>query len=273
MNFASDNIMGASAPVMQALMRANAGAMPAYGTTRSPRASKHGSRRSSTMRSRSFSSPPAPPPTRSPGRRPCRLGDCASATKRRTSSTTSAAHPNSSCTGQSSRDFRGSAGNSLPPPCGLSRQPAEGVKQMPPKALSISQAMSAAWSTRPPRSPRSPRSAEARPRPPYGRRAFRQRPAALGARRPNDLEAGVRHPLIRRDQERLPHRGSDRRVRQEPRRGLDYRPKRAGHLISKGRFIAAQLEGYFGRDHWLATRVMPMTWRSVSPRAWRSCPA
>jgi threonine aldolase len=31
MNFASDNIVGASAPVMQALMRANAGAMPAYG--------------------------------------------------------------------------------------------------------------------------------------------------------------------------------------------------------------------------------------------------
>jgi threonine aldolase len=31
MNFASDNIVGASAPVMQALMQANAGAMPAYG--------------------------------------------------------------------------------------------------------------------------------------------------------------------------------------------------------------------------------------------------
>lgn len=31
MNFASDNIVGASAPVLEALVRANAGAMPAYG--------------------------------------------------------------------------------------------------------------------------------------------------------------------------------------------------------------------------------------------------
>ena len=31
MNFASDNIVGASAPVLQAIMQANAGAMAAYG--------------------------------------------------------------------------------------------------------------------------------------------------------------------------------------------------------------------------------------------------
>ncbi|WP_210496737.1 threonine aldolase family protein [Microvirga antarctica] len=33
---------------------------------------------------------------------------------------------------------------------------------------------------------------------------------------------------------------------------LDYRTKRAGQVISKGRLIAAQLEGYFAEDHWLA---------------------
>jgi threonine aldolase len=33
---------------------------------------------------------------------------------------------------------------------------------------------------------------------------------------------------------------------------LPYRRKRAGHLLSKGRFLAAQLEGYFDNDHWLA---------------------
>ncbi|MCB5177286.1 threonine aldolase family protein [Microvirga lenta] len=31
---------------------------------------------------------------------------------------------------------------------------------------------------------------------------------------------------------------------------LDYRAKRAGQIISKGRLIAAQLEGYFANDHW-----------------------
>ncbi len=33
---------------------------------------------------------------------------------------------------------------------------------------------------------------------------------------------------------------------------LDYRRKRAGQLLSKGRLIAAQFEGYFAGDHWLA---------------------
>ncbi|MBJ6126484.1 threonine aldolase family protein [Microvirga splendida] len=33
---------------------------------------------------------------------------------------------------------------------------------------------------------------------------------------------------------------------------LDYRSKRAGQIISKGRLIAAQFEGYFAEDHWLA---------------------
>jgi threonine aldolase len=33
---------------------------------------------------------------------------------------------------------------------------------------------------------------------------------------------------------------------------LDYRVKRAGQVISKGRLIAAQLEGYLADDHWYA---------------------
>ncbi|MGO4707384.1 low specificity L-threonine aldolase [Microvirga sp. 2MCAF38] len=32
--------------------------------------------------------------------------------------------------------------------------------------------------------------------------------------------------------------------------GLDYRCKRAGQIISKGRLIAAQFEGYLANDHW-----------------------
>ena len=33
---------------------------------------------------------------------------------------------------------------------------------------------------------------------------------------------------------------------------LAYRRKRSGHLFSKGRLVSAQLEGYFADDHWLA---------------------
>jgi threonine aldolase len=33
---------------------------------------------------------------------------------------------------------------------------------------------------------------------------------------------------------------------------LHYRRKRAGHLLSKGRLLAAQLDGYFDGDHWLS---------------------
>ena len=33
---------------------------------------------------------------------------------------------------------------------------------------------------------------------------------------------------------------------------MDYRAKRAGQIISKGRLIAAQFEGYFADDHWLS---------------------
>jgi threonine aldolase len=33
---------------------------------------------------------------------------------------------------------------------------------------------------------------------------------------------------------------------------LDYRRKRSGHTLSKGRLLAAQLDGYLAGDHWLA---------------------
>jgi threonine aldolase len=33
---------------------------------------------------------------------------------------------------------------------------------------------------------------------------------------------------------------------------LGYRRKRGGHLLSKARFVAAQLEAYLAEDHWLA---------------------
>jgi len=39
----------------------------------------------------------------------------------------------------------------------------------------------------------------------------------------------------------------------EAARGFEYLRKRAGHLFSKSRFIAAQFEGYLGDDNWLKT--------------------
>ncbi|TYC60558.1 low specificity L-threonine aldolase [Rhodobacterales bacterium] len=39
----------------------------------------------------------------------------------------------------------------------------------------------------------------------------------------------------------------------EAARGFQYLRKRAGHLFSKSRFVAAQLEGYFENDNWLKT--------------------
>lgn len=39
----------------------------------------------------------------------------------------------------------------------------------------------------------------------------------------------------------------------EAAKGFEYLRKRAGHLFSKSRFIAAQFEGYFAEDNWLKT--------------------
>ncbi len=39
----------------------------------------------------------------------------------------------------------------------------------------------------------------------------------------------------------------------EQAKGFEYFRKRAGHLFSKSRFVAAQFEGYFENDSWLAT--------------------
>ena len=47
---------------------------------------------------------------------------------------------------------------------------------------------------------------------------------------------------------------------------LDYRAKRAGQIISKGRLIAAQFEGYFADDHWSPMPATPTAWRSFSRR-------
>ncbi len=128
------------------------------------------------------------------------------------------------------------------------------VKQMPPKALSISQVTECGMVYSP--AEIAALAAVCRKHGLFlhmdgARFANALRIPRLHACR-HDLEAWSRHPVIRRDQERLPDGGSDRGVRQGLAEAMDYRAKRAGQVISKGRLIAAQLEGYFGGDHWLA---------------------
>ena len=65
-------------------------------------------------------------------------------------------------------------------------------------------------------------------------------------------KAGGRHPVLRGDQERLPHGRGHRGLRPDARRGhgVPLQARRPDHL--QGTAVAAQLEGYFADDHWLA---------------------
>ena len=129
MNFASDNIVGASAPVHGGLDAAPMrGAMPAYGNDELTARVKAPLRRDLRTRSRCLSGRrPARPPMRSRWRQPFRPGACASATGRPMSSTTNAARRNSSCMGQSSSGLPGVGGKIAPGGRGgLPRQPAQG---------------------------------------------------------------------------------------------------------------------------------------------------
>ena len=127
------------------------------------------------------------------------------------------------------------------------------VKQMPPKALSISQVTEcgmvygldeiAALGAGLPR---------ARPVLPHGRRPLRQRarvarlhPAEMTWKRGVDILSfgATKNGCLMAEAIVV--------FRPDLAEALDYRAKRAGQIISKGRLIAAQFEGYFGNDHWL----------------------
>ncbi len=66
------------------------------------------------------------------------------------------------------------------------------------------------------------------------------------------LEGGRRRRLVRRDEEWLPRlRGRvffDKTLAED----FQYRRKRSGHTVSKGRLLGAQLAGYLADGHWLA---------------------
>jgi threonine aldolase len=255
MNFASDNVMGASPPVLDALVRANAGALPAYG---------------------------ADPLTQSVARRLAEVFErdvtvllVATGTAANALALAAAVPPWGMCLchreahvmedecgapeffthgakllgldGAGAKIAAAALGEHL---AGLSRH----VKQMPPKALSISQANECGlvYSL----AEIADLSAVCRA---HGL-AFHMD----GARFANALVALGSTPA-----EMTWRRGVDLLSFGATKNGclaaeaivvfnpalaetLDYRRKRAGHTLSKGRLLAAQLDGYLAEDHWLA---------------------
>ena len=91
-----------------------------------------------------------------------------------------------------------------------------------------------------------------RPVPAHGRRAAcqRHRTAGLLTRR-RYLARGRRGAVAGRHQERGAGGGGGAGVRSRPGQGLAERRKRAGHLLSKLRFLSAQLVAMLEQGRWL----------------------
>ena len=261
MNFLSDNIVGASAPVLEALVRANGGALPAYGNDEITKrveatfaqiferevAVFPGDHRDGCQRA-----------FRSPLR--FRRGAFASVTANRMSSTMNAARRNSSCMARRWSGCRASPASSPAPAVaryldGLSKT----VSQMPPKALSLSQVTECGTVY-------SLDEIEALSA------VCRARGLALhmdGARFANALvslgttpaemtwKRGRRHPLLRRHEERLPDGRGGGGLRQGAcgRPELPAQAGRADHF--EGQADRRPVRGLFCGDHWLhnATRA------------------
>jgi threonine aldolase len=255
MNFASDNIVGASAPVLQAILEANAGAMPAYGNDE---ISKRVKARFNEIFEREVS-----------------VFFVTTGTAANALALSSAVPPYGLCVchreahiiddecGAPEFFMHGAKLAGLPGAGAKLKAEAVGsylgslpraVKQMPPKALSVSQVSECGLV--------------------YGLDEL----AALGeVCREHGLSFhmdGARfvNAMVGLDctpAEMTWKQGVDILsfgatkngglmaeavvvFKPELAEALDYRSKRAGQIISKGRLIAAQFEGYFADDHWLS---------------------
>ncbi|MBF9197679.1 threonine aldolase family protein [Microvirga terrestris] len=255
MNFASDNIVGASAPVLQAIVEANAGAMAAYGNDE---ISKRVRARFSELFEREVS-----------------VFFAATGTAANALALSSAVPPYGLCVchreahiiddecGAPEFFMHGAKLVGLPGvgaklkadevAAYLSSLP-KAVKQMPPKALSISQVSEGGLVY-------SPDELAA-----LGQ-VCREHSMFFhmdGARFANALVALGCTPaeMTWKQGVDILSFGATKNgglmaeaivvFKPELSEALDYRSKRAGQIISKGRLIAAQFEGYFADDHWLA---------------------
>src|SRR5829696_8211824 len=231
MNFASDNIVGASAPVLQAIMQANAGTMAAYGNDE---ISKRVRVRFSELFEREVS-----------------VFFAATGTAANALALSSAVPPYGLCVchreahiiddecGAPEFFMHGAKLVGLPGvgaklkaddvAAYLNSLP-KAVKQMPPKALSISQVSEGGLV--------------------YSLGEL----AALGhGCTPAEMTWKQGVDILSFGATKNGGLMAEAIVVFKPElaEALDYRSKRAGQIISKGRLIAAQFEGYFADDHWL----------------------
>jgi len=253
MNFASDNIVGASAPVMEALVRANAGALPAYGNDE---ITKRVKARFSEIFERDVA-----------------VFLVTTGTAANALALSSAVPPWGLCVchqeahviddecGAPEFFMHGAKLVGLPGVGGKLTAPTvasyleglpKAVKQMPPKALSISQVTEcglvygldeiAALSAVCRRHGLSLHMDGAR---------FVNALVSLGCT-PAEMtwKQGVDILSFGATKNGCLMAEAIVAFRPELAEALDYRAKRAGQVVSKGRLISAQLEGYFADDHW-----------------------
>ena len=254
MNFASDNIVGASAPVMEALMKANAGAMPAYGNDELTARIKA---RFADVFDRDVA-----------------VFLVTTGTAANALALASAVPPWGLCVcheeahviddecGAPEFFMHGAKLKGLPGVGGKIRPEAltaylkslpKAVKQMPPKALSISQVTECGmvYSTQ----EIAALGAVCRE---YGiffhmdGARFANALVSLGCT-PADMTWKLGVDILSFGATKNGCLMAEAIVVFNPvlAEAMDYRAKRAGQIISKGRLIAAQFQGYFAEDHWL----------------------
>ena len=256
MNFASDNVMGASAPVLDAIVRANGGALPAYG------ADPITARVEARLRE-IFEAPDLAVFPVATGTAANALALAACVPPYGLCLCHAEAHVAEDECGAPEFYMHGAKLAGLPGVGGklaaddvarwLAALPRH-VKQMPPRALTLSQATEAGLVYGPDE---------------IGALAAAARKNGLavhmdGARFANALVAlGCRPAEMtwKAGVDLLSFGGTKNGClaaeailvfRRDLAETLDYRRKRGGHVLSKGRLVAAQLEGYLEDDHWLA---------------------
>jgi threonine aldolase len=255
MHFASDNIVGASGPVLDAIVKANGGAAAAYGADEA-------SSRVAARLAEIFETDLAVFPVTT-GTAANALALAASVPPYGLALCHAEAHVHQDECGAPEFFTHGAKLVGLPDPGGKLRletvgsyleRLSEGVQQMPPRALSLSQASECGTIYRPDEIAAFSR-------------LCRRHGLALhmdGARFANALVALGCSPAEmtwKQGVDILSFGGTkngclmaeavivfDRALAES----LAYRRKRAGQTISKGRLIAAQFEAYLAQDHWLA---------------------
>lgn len=256
MNFASDNVMGASAPVLEAIVRANDGAAPAYGAD----AVTH---RTQDLFRRIFE------------KEDLAVFPVATGTAANALALAALVPPYGLCVCHEAAHiveeecgapefFTGGAKLAGLPGAGAKLDPGEvarfidglpaNPKQMPPGAVSISQASECGLVYRPEEVSAIAEVAHGRGLTVHmdGAR-FANALVALGAA-PADMTWRRGVDILSFGATKNGCWAAEAVVVFDPAlaHSLPYRRKRAGHLLSKARFVAAQLEAYLDGGHWLA---------------------